>query len=686
MAGRSSFFSVERAFELPFGKLLGLMLSIGAVQAALYYLLGATVRPDGGFAIPQTDTLLYCQAARRIVEGHPFSFSAGATASTGTTGVLYPFLLAALYAVGAVGDALIRAGFWLNAAFYLVFLSGWAVVVDAKIKNPFARFSAAVLVATFGQTAYSAFAQSDIGLLLACSSWLAAGLATGSRRLYGTLLVLFPWIRPEGDVCVIGFVLVLLFRLARGREPKRELAADCAIAALAVVSAIGVLVLNWWLTGMIGFSSLAHKGHFRVKGFFSAVLATATDFMKMAKELFLGLPDGAPRDFYFLPVVGTAALWIGVFFRDWKKSSDWREWAWLLAAFGGLATVAQSGWQNTNVDRYLGWIFPTILVFSAGGLGVVAERLGRPVLARIAGSLMMLFGVGMAIVHMVVFQIISREADLLREFAAECEKVLPKEASVGCWGDCGFAYEMSPRKVCHVSGIYSMEYLTRMTPLSSFEMLKNEKEKRFDNWFCKAGQQQDLGIDISGTVGSVVLTGPGGYSLVKADWSSFDAAAQPSVPVPGGKTLVARVDVGYERDEVAADYQVEMRYNVDAFEPFVLHDNLNGKKATEVARLVVGADAMNVRLEPGKDVFVVMRTYPERSVAVRGATVKYAFANPLELNVAVDGELVTRARLTCAEKGFSDVGFTIPGAAIKTMNPRIAFLGDHIACAYWFYQ
>ena len=99
-----------------------LMLLIGLLQVAAYYVAGATIRSDGGVPIGQPDTLLYCQAARRIVEGHPFSFSEGSLASTGTTSVLYPFVLAALGFFGANGDTLILAGFLLNAAFYMLFL------------------------------------------------------------------------------------------------------------------------------------------------------------------------------------------------------------------------------------------------------------------------------------------------------------------------------------------------------------------------------------------------------------------------------------------------------------------------------------------------------------------------------------------------------------------------------------
>ena len=100
------------------GTLVKLMLAIGILQMAVYYLAGAMVRSDGGMAIPQPDTLLYCQAARRVAEGAPLSFSPGTAVSTGTTSHLYPFVLAVPYLLGCRGDFLIRAGFFLNGLFH----------------------------------------------------------------------------------------------------------------------------------------------------------------------------------------------------------------------------------------------------------------------------------------------------------------------------------------------------------------------------------------------------------------------------------------------------------------------------------------------------------------------------------------------------------------------------------------
>ena len=123
------------------------LICLGLLQIAAYYVAGALARVGDGVAVPQPDTLLYCQAARRIAEGHPFSYAPGEPVSTGTTSVAYPFALAALYALGAKGSALPTAGFLLNAVFYLMFLAGWGVAIGEWLKRPLARWTAWSLAA-----------------------------------------------------------------------------------------------------------------------------------------------------------------------------------------------------------------------------------------------------------------------------------------------------------------------------------------------------------------------------------------------------------------------------------------------------------------------------------------------------------------------------------------------------------
>lgn len=678
--------------------LVKLMLAIGILQMAACYLAGALVRSDGGMAIPQTDTLLYCQAARRIVEGCPLSFSVGTAASTGTTSHVYPFVLAVPYLIGFRGDSLIRAGFFLNGIFYLAFLLCWGFVIDRRLSHPFSRLVAAVTVACLGQTAYSAFAQSDIGMWLAMSGIVAAGLATGNRTVYGLALVAAPWVRPEGMVCAIALVLVLvvLFFLRR-RLPKAEwLQAqdvsrqDVLIAVAAVVSVIGVFGLNVAVSGHVQFSSLAHKGYFKTLPFANAVFATCVDMLKLSKGLLLGIPDGAPRDFYGVPVLGAALMWFAVFCRDWRRT-DWREAVWLLAVAGGVLTVAQSGWQNTNVDRYIGWTLPTLLLFSAEGAGAVVARFGGSLAACLLGAINALFVVATAPVFACMLHMTSSETDLLRAFAVECEKVMERGESVGTWGDCGIAYEMGDRKVAHLGGIYSPEYMVAEPPFGVYEILKNEPATRFDYLiYNPSTDDQGLSFDPLEAFCSQVLVGPFGYELRKVDWSCFDASARTPVPGRPGLSLVACVDVGYDRDEKAHAYENLPKYDLKPLSPFVVWGDGGGGKMIESARLVFGSDAMTVALAPGKDLHVVMRTWPTHKTTVRGGfgarSVTYGFSNPLKIGIRIDGVDAGVRDVAIGEKGFSDVEMTIPGGLIRKSPARIEFLGDHIACAYWFYQ
>ena len=680
------------------GTLVKLMLAIGILQMAAYYLAGAMVRSDGGMAIPQPDSLLYCQAARRVAEGYPLSFSPGTAVSTGTTSHLYPFVLAVPYLLGCRGDSLIRAGFFLNGLFYLVFLLGWALVIDRRLKGAFPRVVAALSVAFLGQTAYSAFAQSDIGIWLAVSGLFAAGLVLEKRVLYGSVLVIAPWVRPEGMVCAIAFALALgawsLLRRIRGGDCARREGgasrADVVIAALALLSSAGVFALNLAVSGQLQFASLAHKGYFKTLPFANAVFATTIDCLKLAKGILLGLPDGSPRDFYTIPLLGAALMWCAVFARDWRREG-WRSFAWLLAVVGGILTVAQSGWQNTNVDRYIGWTLPTVAVFVAEGAGWFAERFSGSAAARLPGVLVCLFAVGTAPVFACMLHMTSFESDLQRAFAVECGRTMEKGESVGSWGDCGIVYEMDGRRMAHLGGIYSPEFTVDEPPSAVYEILKHEPDSRFRYLFCNpAVDHAALQFNPLDAYCSQVLVGPFGYELREMDWTSFDAAAKEPKSKPEGMSVVDGVDVGYERAERAHGYEVLPRFDQPPLPPFVVWGENGGVKMIEAARLVVGGDAMEVKTSPGRDLAVVMRLWPSHKATLRGGfgsrAVTYAFSSPLKVRAFVDGADAGVFEVTLAEKGFTDAVLTIPGALVSGGTMHLELAGDRIVCAYWFCQ
>ena len=101
-------------------------------------------------------------------------------------------------------------------------------------------------------------------------------------------------------------------------------------------------------------------------------------------------------------------------------------------------------------------------------------------------------------------------------------------------------------------------------------------------------------------------------------------------------------------------------------------------------------DLLYVGVEPGKDLHVVMRTWPSHKTTIRGGfgarSVTYCFSNPLRIGVLVDGEDAGTRDFAIGDNGFSDIEMSIDGRLIKDNSVRLEFLGDHIACSYWFWQ
>lgn len=679
--------------------LLAILFSIGIVQIAGYYVAGMLASPDGGMAVPQPDTLLYCQAARRIAEGCPFSFSEGTAVSTGTTSVLYPFVLAIPYVLGARGDLLLTAGFALNALFYLVFLWGWWIAFERWLDRPLARITATILLALSCQPVYCALSQSDIGCWLALSGLLAAGLATGNRWLYGLMLLIGPWFRPEGMVCVIAFVAVLILRrfLSRygliasiGKDGRFR--ADFLIGLLGVISALGVFALNYALSGHAQFSSVANKGYFVQKPFSLAFFSTMGDFVSILKGLLLGASTSLPRDLFQMPVLSGLALLVAIFTYPWKDSGKSNILVFVLASFGGILTVANSGWQGTNFDRYLVWMSPLVTLFVAEGVCVVAERLPVGINRLLPSAVLIAFALACAVTSIFAFNRASFCSDLALQFALECEAVLPRKASIGAMGNCGLCYCLSPRRFSHVSGIYSPEFSTRLGYPGYLSILKNEPSTRFSYWLEDVESLNSLfgGEFRSQVEKGLQKTGPDGLQLVEANWTPFERARQPlSSVLPRGKRLVDRVDVAYEKDEKRTDYEIIDRYGRPGFLPFNAFDDLGDTKIAESGRVLVGGDSMTVNLCTNTAVTVILRTLPRQKITSYSfgrRMDEYAFTNPLSMRIAVNGEDAGLVTCSYATNGFSDVSFEIPAAAITRSPARIAFLGDHIACGYWFYQ
>ncbi len=690
---------------------LKILLFLGALQILAYYFAGSMLTPRPfSVALPQPDTLLYCQSAKQVALGQPFVFTPGEAPSTGCTSHLYPFLLAVPYLLGMKGATLLLGGFILNALLYLVFLYAWHHIFETLLEDDRARLCATLLLGLFGQSASCAFGQTDTGVIMAVTSGVFAAWLKNRRILFGILLALSPWCRPEGMMLIVGFgaVLVWSFLLAAvrsrlaavsdGDDSSRVMRhaslahGDFVAVCIAALSAAGVFVFNYFLTGQFQFHSVEFKGYFGNQPFSDALASTMTDFLTMVRQLLLGQPaDGSVRTTFFLPLFGALFAWIGVFSFHWRRGVLPLA-GWLLACLICILSVASGAWQETNFDRYLAWLMPTGLAFIAAGTARVADWTRGKIRWEAMACLVVAFQCAGAVALLGLSAKAARMFQLDYETCEAMEAAMDGKGAVGLdrWG--GAAYPFGERTIRHLSGFYSPAFRNRET-VCNLEMLKHERENRFAYWFSTSSNPALANWGAFPLVTNQVFQGLNQFTLWKTDWTCLDLARKPCATNLSldGLVLADRVDVGYVCDEKRTDFSVNYRLPGISYRAFAMDGECDGKTLVEVGRPVIGWADMRVRLKPGADAVMVVRM-AAKAEGVRAHL--YAPEQVLSLkaesrlNVFVDGEAVTslQAKLTEGDGRFTEVAFRIPGGAIRNETSLVQIFGDHLAFCYWFYQ
>ncbi|MDX9866472.1 MAG: hypothetical protein RBT78_00975 [Kiritimatiellia bacterium] len=665
------------------------MVVFGLLQVAAYYVAGSLATDGVHLAVPQPDTLLYCQSAQRVAEGHPFVYTPGDRPSTGSTSHLYPFVLGLLYKLGAKGDALLTAGFALNALFYLLFLAAWAGIIGRFLRSPRIRAAACALVALSGQAAYSALSQSDAGLFMALSSGLLFTLLSGRMAAFAVLLGLSPWCRPEGVLLSVLFAAALAFKRWGMRQRVTRLEGVAGLTGL--LSSAGLFVFNYGLTGYVQFQSVIHKGYAKQYDFLSALHLTLGDTVRILRELLLGLPDALPRESFYVPLLGALCAWVGLVTLSRRRGGVWKEVWWLAACAAGVGVVASSGWQNTNVDRYLAWLLPVWLVYTAAGALRLGWGLGRTAACRWGPLLIVAAFQALNAAWLVtMYHTASLITQPCYEFAKEAHARLPPGARIGGVA-CNLAYGMPGRTFVHLSGLYSPDWMTPEI-VTNLERLKHHPERRFDYWALPSAQTEFGGSDIAVLCGPVAALGVDEIQMRQAVWSPLDGARAPHLAGKEvrGWRLADRLDVGYAEDERRCAFAAESRYHGVTHLPFAMGTNT----LFDVGRVVVGWVEFTPQLTPGKPVRVIVRTAEraetEVRIGVRAKRQTFSFVTPLQIRVKVDGADAGVVALPLAPLAsapmFCEASFELPAGAVRQERPQITLYGDHAAFGYWFYQ
>lgn len=240
----------------PYG--IPLLLSSVMGIIAVNHILDRAGRP----ALPLDDSYIHLQYARRIAEGHPFSFANVIGGfSSGATSFLWPLMLAPFYLLGLKGLSLIWASWLLGTVFHA------ATILEAKrLAEPLVGRAAAIGVGAMCWLcgAFVWFAWSGMetipfawALVRACrvsADWLEKGEARTMADARSVMIagVVAPLIRPEGACVSLVCAAALLWvgvPAFKDRQPAARAVLSRAFAAVPIAGMLFVPMINLLATG-----------------------------------------------------------------------------------------------------------------------------------------------------------------------------------------------------------------------------------------------------------------------------------------------------------------------------------------------------------------------------------------------------------------------------------------------------
>jgi len=653
------------------------MLVLGLLQCAAYWW---AMRADGATGVGCYDQNCYAQAARRIVEGHPFSYAPGQPATTGQTSVLYPFVLAAPMALGAEGHAIRTASLALSCVFFLVFVCGWGAVIGRLFPSGFARSAAIALVGLSGLCAYVAFTQCDQGLWMAVSALAAAAIACGSERWTVAVLTLAPWVRPEGMMLVFAFAAVRLFLRRRWLSMLLPLASVAAVFAL-----------NYALTGQAQFSSIANKGYLRMFPFAEAARSIARDGFSIVAAYLCSIPVPMDRLFTLPSPIASLAFWTGFVVlmrrpREWNPSVV----VFFLAAALGVGSTASGGFAGLDFDRYLAWAMPVVFLTAAFGVGWVADRIRWPLVRKLPIVLVVITTlVSTVTMALMMRQTASKRAKYYDEVHEEA-KLLPPDASVGSdafvW-----AYELpASARFVETSGIFSPAFNYRIcSDTVGWEVLEHEPAKRFDYWVtCPMEQDENVHGDrvaFESRFGEPLRSGTGRKYVYRADWSAYDRATE---TVLSPLAASARLSIGYPPDERAAEFRPLSKRQAGYVRiPVTARRESDGRMIVDVGALVFDGHEFSLPVKSGQPARLVMRAIGRMQYSARSVGEQlFEFGDSAAVKISVDGREAVTFELPLKAKTVTEQVIEIPAEFFPSTRARFRVEGRFAILGYWLYQ
>jgi hypothetical protein len=676
----------------------------------------------GEICLPLDDSFIYLQYAKAIAEGHPFIYTPGNAPTTGATSLLYPVLLVPPHLLHLSPSLCIAWALALGAA-SMVACAFLVARLGLRLGGPPAALLAPLLLLGSPYLLWGFMSGMEIGVYAAVL--LATVLAYVRERGEARFPTLRWWAfalalsRPEGAILAgllgLGAVHARWRAAVAGRASKRW----TPVLLMPLAAAALPFLVNLLLTGTIESTgsivkSVLSEPHADVR---ARILRQTPQVWAAISTVYLSMfqAQGEHPLGRFVAANG-AGLALLVLFMFVPRRRPWEDGRVLIALLPASVVVNSipQAWQ-VHLFRYLQGVFPLILVSIAAGWGRLAwlawTRIPRPLGAAIATIAIAAPGAAW------VSGLPREQANIITFYGHNCENILHQQVAVGRWidenlprdaivamNDAGAIAYYGKRRTLDLVGL-TTERLAKARrdgdgPL--FEELRRLPPGRRPTYFA-IYPEWFQNLSVSGLLGGEIHRVHLGFNTI---CGGTDKVVYPAVwidveptdgPVLGGsdlagKRLVDSLDLAWLADEARHEWHSYAWLDAGKpdgerkkWSPYVRdvlrrysYADRPTRPVTDAGRVVLGGERFRVRLAPGRDAVVVMRT----DAWFRS-----------RLRVTVDGAQAGLWSIERSDSVWVEPHFTIPGRLITRPRPRIEIrreeaqaAGNYAPFHYWFYQ
>ncbi|MEO8905480.1 MAG: hypothetical protein ABI488_23435 [Polyangiaceae bacterium] len=655
------------------------------------YQFFARERVLGTWSAPLDDVFIHFDFAREIVRGHPFQWSEGAGYSSGGTSLLYPFVLAAGYALG----------------FRKLELMAWAAIVAcvsvfALLVAGRRLFGGLPLWVSYllppgvlcvGALDWSLFSGMEVALFLALwggalIAWddLSAAARVPERALGKPAALLGLWgacvvaTRPEGAAALIVLAASAVW-LARGRGKREALRLLFLCGAPAVLVLLAHGIANRALTGESTAAGALVK--LEINHPFMTPEAVWDAWVFHFKYQVLRVTQYHFADRPAFGWIAWALAAAPLFFRSTRRAALVL-WASVLSWMMIVAFNGQVRWQN---ERYTMPAVAWLLMASSLGLGALLSHTARTRLRwSLAVSSLALVATGFFIVHQ-----LPRFREQVWFFGRASRNILDQHLTAGALirqdpslhakrvllGDAGaipYASDVPALDVIGLGGYRGLPFAraTRINIAAAIELIERiPAAERPDLLAIYPGWWSDFPLWFGTRVAEVPVRGNvicGGASAVlyRPRWEPLDRSGVPFSLQPGERVLdsVDQADLVSEKEH---GYKLSEKNIGFVFMKLLANPSRPREDLWDAARIVpagVSETFQLSHLDPEKPFILIVRSAPtaptDFDVTLAGKVVGHVHQNP------TDGWVETRVTLPAPHADSAALGFA-PGKTERAL-------------------